>query len=159
MDQHITDLVTTSATSYQLPPGLILAMVLVESGGDPKSRRFEPTFFAKYIFGKPLSYIPGNSDLYVEEVHRAISWGLLQVMGETARCCGFRGLFPELLDPAVGLEWGCRYVRRLADHYLADGGWPTVMRAYNGGPGNRRNPANHYPDKILAHLPGGTWPE
>ena len=50
-------------------------------------------------------------------------------------------------------------LRRLADKYLAEGGWPIVMRAYNGGPGNRANPANHYPDRILEHIPGGVWPD
>lgn len=159
MDQRIIDLTSEIAASHQLPVPVVLAMVIVESSGDPKARRFEPAFFSRYIFGKPLSYVPAGSDIYVEEVHRAVSWGLLQPMGETARCLGFRGLFPELLAPDVGLEWGCRYLRRLADKYLADGGWTIVCRAYNGGPGNRADANNHYPDRVLSHIPGGVWPE
>lgn len=154
------ELIMTMAASYQLPVVLVRAVVVHESvGGLPHAIRFEPDFYDRYLKGKPLNYRPEHCSWETERIGRATSWGLMQIMGETARVIGFRGWFPELCLPAVGLEWGCRYLRRLADKYLAEGGWPTVMRAYNGGPGNRGNLDSPYPDKILALIPGNVWPE
>lgn len=38
-------------------------------------------------------------------------WGLMQVLPETARTMGHRGPPESLLDPAVNLEFGVRYLR------------------------------------------------
>ena len=151
-------LIAAAASKYVLPVDLVRAMVLHESvGGITWATRFEPAFYQRYCAGKPMNFVPHGSSVETERVGRAISWGLMQVMGETARCNGFRGWFAELTVPEVGLEWGCLYVRRLVDRYW-DGTWPTIMRAYNGGPGNRGNAASPYPGLILAHIPGGAWP-
>lgn len=149
--------ITPSTLSF--PPELIRAMVLIESGGNPFAMRYEPIFYDRYLKGKPLSFVPTGCSKDTEAIGRATSWGLLQIMGETARCVGFRGWFGELLTPEVGLEWGCRYLARLRDRFFESGGWEVVCRAYNGGPGNAHNPANTYPAKVLAHLPGGVWPQ
>lgn len=154
------DLIVAMAGSYQLPVVIVRAMVGHESaGGIAAAMRFEKDFYDRYLAGKTPDFRPDYSSWETERIGRATSWGLMQIMGETARCCGFRGWFPELCRPESGLEWGCRYLRRLADRYLADGGWPTVMRAYNGGPGNRHKLDSPYPGKILALIPGGNWPE
>jgi soluble lytic murein transglycosylase-like protein len=159
VDQVIDNVIVEVAASHQLPPQVVRAMVLVESGGNPVAMRFEPGFFDRYIKDKPLNYVPAGCSRDTEAVCRATSFGLLQIMLETARCVGFRGWPGELLDPRTGLEWGCRYLRRLADRYLADGGWESVVRAYNGGPGNRHNVANSYPVCVLSHIPGCVWPD
>lgn len=154
------ELIVTMAASYQLPKDLVRAMVLHESaGGITHAVRYEPDFYERYLKGKTPNFRPEHCSWETERVGRATSWGLMQIMGETARVIGFRGWFPELCVPAAGLEWGCRCLRRLADRYLAEGGWPTVMRAYNGGPGNKDNMASTYPGKILALIPGNVWPE
>jgi len=150
MDRHIEDLITETATSHQLPPTVVRAMVLVESGGNPNAARYEPDFYKRYIAGRKLPPAEGKG--------LAISYGLLQIMGETARTIGYTGQLAALFAPETGLEWGCRFLRRLADRYLDDGGWETVCRAYNGGPGNRHNPKSTYPAKVLARIPGGVWP-
>jgi len=152
-------LIESTASTHNLPPELIRAMVMVESGGNPFAMRFEPIFYDHYLKGKPLSFIPSGCSKDTEAICRAISFSYLQIMGETARSMGFRGWFGELLTPGVGLEWGCRYLARLRDRFFESGGWETVCRAYNGGPGNAHNPANTYPAKVLAHLPGGVWPQ
>jgi len=38
-------------------------------------------------------------------------WGLMQILPETARTMGHRGAPSTLLDPAVNLEYGVRYLR------------------------------------------------
>ncbi|EHJ46351.1 Lytic transglycosylase catalytic [Solidesulfovibrio carbinoliphilus subsp. oakridgensis] len=156
---NISAYISSHFSAHALPPALIHAMLMVESTGNPFAMRFEPAFYDRYLKGKPLSFTPPSCSIDTEAIGRATSWGLLQIMGETARCLGFRGWFGELLTPEIGLEWGCRYLARLRDRFLNTGGWEVVSRAYNGGPGNAHNPANTYPAKVLAHLPGGVWPQ
>lgn len=151
--------IEATAFAHNILPSIVLSMSLVESGGNPFAMRFEPTFYDRYIKGMSLSFVPPGCSKDTEAIGRATSWGLLQIMGETARNIGFRGWFGELLTPEIGLEWGCRYLARLRDRFLNAGGWEVVCRAYNGGPGNAHNPANTYPAKVLAHLPGGHWPQ
>lgn len=155
---EIDALVVETAGKYALPAWIVRAMVARESAGNTLALRYEPDFYERYLKGKTPNYRPGGCSWDTERIGRAMSWGLLQVMGETARCNGFRGWFAELCLPAVGLMWGCIYLARLRNKYLSRGGWPGVLRAYNGGPGNWDNPANHYPDDVLAHIPGGIWP-
>lgn len=144
----ITSLAEAAAKKHNLPPRLVRAIVTVESAGKTGATRYEPAFFNRYIRQQNLPEAEGKG--------RATSWGLMQIMGETARTLGFAGAFTSLLTPAIGLEWGCRYLSRLRDRYACES-WECICRAYNGGPGNRHNEKNTYPAKVLAAL-GGVWP-
>lgn len=63
---------------------------------------------------------------------RAGARGLMQVMPATARAeFGLPALL--LWDPAINVEAGTAYLRRLADRY--DGRIADVLAAYNAGPG------------------------
>jgi len=151
-------LITAKARKYGLPAVLVRAMVLHESvEGVPWAARFEKSFYDKYLAGRKPNFRPEGSSWETERIQRATSWGLMQIMGETARCNGFRGWHAELTVPDIGLEWGCIYLRRLVDKYPGSD-WPTIMRAYNGGPGNRGDLGSPYPGLILARIPGGVWP-
>ena len=77
---------------------------------------------------------------------RAMSFGLMQVMGEVARELGFAGEFlTELCDPHVGIEFGCRKLAKaLAKH---NGQLEESLLAYNGGADKL------YPSKVLALVP------
>lgn len=141
-------MVAEAARNHGLPASLVGAMVTVESSGDPRATRYEPKFYSRYVAGQGFDPKEARG--------RATSWGLMQVMGETARMLGFTGPFETLLDPAVGLAWGCAYLARLRNRYPGDS-WETICRAYNGGPGNRLNRANTYPGRVLKAA-GGTWP-
>lgn len=158
LDGEIEALIVAKAVAHGLPPEIVRAMVMQEGGGNPWGYRYEPGFFRRYLEGKPLSYVPDGCSQDSERMGRATSYGLLQVMGETARCNGFRGWLPQLCDPEIGLTIGCLYLARLRDKFFAKGGWTAVVRAYNGGPGNAFDPANTYPDKVRARCPGGVWP-
>lgn len=162
-ENHITpellELIAAAARRHGLPVQLVLAMVRHESvGGITHAVRYEPGFYDRYLKGRMPNFRPPHCSWETERIGRATSWGLMQVMGETARCNGFRGWFPELCVPEAGLEWGCLYLRRLADKYFSGGGWEVACRAYNGGPGNAHDAANDYPARILALIPGGRWP-
>ncbi len=158
MDKRLEDAVTAMAAKHQLPEVIVRAIVMRESTANVHALRYEKDFDRRYNLKKG-DYVPPHCTRDTEEVCRAISWGPMQVMGETARSVGFRGWFPALCDPEVGVAWGCEYLARLRDRFLAKGGWAAVLRAYNGGPGNWDNLENPYPDRVLAFVPGGVWPD
>lgn len=54
----------------------------------------------------------------------------MQLMGGTARGLGFEGHIAELVDPATGLEYGCRYLAKQMTRYPAI---PHAIAAYNAG--------------------------
>lgn len=155
-------LIPIIADRYSLPATLVEAVIQVESGGNPWAIRYEPAFFKRYIQGKNHG-VPKGISRDTEEMARATSWGLMQVMGQVARENGFADTFlSSLCDPALGIESGCQHLAKMARALPApEYGWAAVCAAYNGGRGAVRggedfiNPA--YPAKVLNAL-GGVWP-
>lgn len=146
-----------AAVRHNLPPELVRAMANQESTFHPYRNRFEQGFYDKYVKGKDLDFVPPLCLKITEALSRATSWGLLQIMGATARAYGFRGWFPELCIPEVGLDWGCRYLADLRRQFGHEG-WPIVVQAYNAGPGGRHDADNPYKGEVLEKL-GGRWPD
>lgn len=159
----IASLVESAARAHGLPPELAGAVVRVESGANPLAFRFEPGFFNRYVLRNASLRAKPPCSLETERQARAMSWGLMQVMGETARELGFDGPFlSALTDPATGLDYGCRLLARLKARYLKDHGWPGVAAAYNAGSvrfaprGSFVNQA--YVDAVAKALQG-RWPK
>jgi len=153
--------INAAALRFNLPVRLIQAMILIESGGLPWAMRYEPAFFDKYVAPREIKPLRPCSEA-TERRGRATSWGLMQIMGETARSVGFdRPYLSELCAPDVGLLWACSYLGRLRDRFLVSHDWAAVVAAYNGGPGAVLGPESftnpEYPRKVLAAL-GGQWP-
>ena len=158
----IEQLIVKVATDHGLPPALVRAMVMVESGGDTFATRYEPGFYEKYIRNDGSVKAFGACSLQTERVLRATSFGLMQVMGQVARERGYLGPFlTSLCDPDTGLQFGCLHLAAFRRRF-AGLGWDAVCAAYNGGAGavrgqhDFRNP--EYPAKVLKAL-GGVWPE
>lgn len=126
-----------TAKAHALPEDLVCAVCDHESWGwDTFAIRYEPAFERKY---DPVD--PAKEP--TEHFARAFSYGLMQIMGETARELGFAGKYlTELCDPIVGVEYGCRKLSRcMAKH---PGDMRAALLAYNGG-------ANaQYPELVLA---------
>src|SRR5579863_3306493 len=128
-----------AAATQSLDPALVCAVVEQESGWNPWAIRYEPAFFAKYV--APLYT---NNKISASEAYaRGFSWGLMQVMGQTARENGYTEPFlSSLCDPADALEIGCRVLRKKFE--TAAGDTVRTLLAWNGG----SNPA--YPAQVLA---------
>lgn len=154
--QELEPVVATVAGRHDMPVELVAAMVLQESSGNRYANRFEQGFYKAYIEGHELDFVPRSCLHVTEALGRATSWGLLQVMGATARQYGFRGWFPELCETETGLDAGCRYLADLRRRFGHEG-WPVMVRAYNAGPGGRHNASNRYPFEVLEKM-GGRWP-
>lgn len=150
-------IIQAKSQAFGLPENLVRAMVEQESAFNPFRNRFEQGFYDSCIKGRKLDFVPPLCLKITEALGRAMSWGLLQIMGATAREQGFRGWLAELCSPEVGLEWGCRYLANLRRKYGHEG-WAVVVRAYNDGPGDRHDETNPYPNEVLEKL-GGRWPD
>jgi len=133
------------ARAYGLDPELLTAQILVESSGDATAFRYEPAFFRRYVHGNPDAKAAKFGPL------AACSFGLLQILLETACEIGFVGQPWDLFTPAIGLEWGAKYFAALLA--WAGGDVTRALAAYNGGKqGNVRPPFRNqaYADKVLA---------
>ena len=112
-----------TASDLNLNGVLVCAIVEQESEWDRWSMRYEPAFRARYV--APMNLPP------TAEVARSISWGLMQLMGETARELGYTGQLAQLCDPPTGLYWGCR---AFAAKLKAAGDDETkALELWNGG--------------------------
>jgi soluble lytic murein transglycosylase-like protein len=155
------DLIQSAAKATGIPARLVAAIVKAESSYDPWACRYEPDFYVRYVKGTDVkTFAPCSRD--TEARNLATSWGLMQVMGSTARYLGFNAPFlSALCDPMVGLQWGCTLLKRLKARHLADHGWAGVVAAYNAGSpkkladGTWKNQA--YVDKVF-EFAGGAWP-
>lgn len=138
---------------YVLAPQLVAAVVAVESDGNPWAIRYEPGFYDRYVQAAPIkAKAPCSND--TERRLRAMSFGLMQIMGQTARERGFVGTYlSQLCDPEAGIEYGCKHLSWLASRYLDAYGWEGVIAAYNAGSPRRDGPRwgnQGYVDKIRA---------
>ncbi len=136
---EIIDLARHIAVEHALDPALVCAVIEQESAWNPWAVRYEPGFLSRYV--APL-YTTGKISA-TEAYTRAMSWGLMQVMGQVAREFGFQETsLSELCDPSTGIDFGCRILAaRLA---RAKGNVPAALLAWNGGAND------NYPAEVLA---------
>ncbi|MCC8991727.1 MAG: transglycosylase SLT domain-containing protein [Streptococcus sp.] len=150
-----TEMISAAAIRHQLPQGLIGAICQVESGFNTHAIRYEPDFFTTYIVPCKIKEYPPCS-YRTEQRARAMSWGLMQIMGQVARERGFSGAFlSELCLPEVGIEYGCRQLRYFADRYYAEQGWPGVIAAYNAGSPRKDATGYYVNQKYVNHVQAG----
>lgn len=119
------------ARKYLLDAVLICAVAEHESSWNPWATRMEKGFYLKYVQQMSLND--------TEEYTRSMSFGLMQIMGETAREFGFVHQAPseyaqfltQLCDPEIGMDLGCKKLRRCFDLHQNDE--VAALLAYNGG--------------------------
>ncbi len=128
---ELVPLVQDTAKTYGLPYNLLVGQILEESSGDPDAFRFENAFWLRYIKENPKA----NGAKYGPLA--ACSFGLLQLMLETALEMGFTGRPEDLFTPEIGLTWGAH---KMAELWKWAGGsvidYPKALAAYNEGPAN-----------------------
>jgi hypothetical protein len=129
---EIRVLVQQVATNLALPEGLLVGQVEVESSADPSAFKYERDFFQRYIQPNPTAKGYRYGPL------AASSYGLLQVMLETALELGFDGKPEDLFIPRVGLMWGAKYLQACW-HSVGNTPqtYPSALCRYNGGLGNQ----------------------
>lgn len=140
--------ITAAAYDNGLSPLLVAAMVQTESAGDTMATRYEPNY--RWTVDIATNALNCHISLVTEEIHQQTSWGLLQIMGGTARDLGMTDTLPELLDEYTGLNYGCKYLARHIDkHKDID----KAIVSYNAGSprykkGSREFVNQSYLDKV-----------
>ena len=139
------------ALRHRLTPELVCAVVEQESSWRPWAIRYEPKFFDRYILPQVQASAKQKGGLrdVTEARARAFSWGLMQVMGQTAREHGFKGPLPRLCEPITGLDVGCRVFAAKLAAAKRSGGVHTVKKAlllWNGGA------RKEYADEVLERV-------
>lgn len=137
------------AKQFDINPILVGAIVSVESGGQTFISRLEPGY--KYLY-KPEFYAHHNRVTLDTEINnQKTSWGLMQIMGATARELGFNGHLPSLCLSGQGLRWGCTY---LEDKLLKYNDLTDAISAYNMGHPAKDDSGQYlnkkYVDKVLS---------
>ena len=128
------------ALACNLRPDIVACVILQESGGDTMACRYEKQFYETYLANKAKAqlagFVPPKASLDTEKNGRAISWGLMQVMGDTARWCAkFSGnFFTSLCDPDIGVRVGCLVLAH--DLEMEKGNYIAALSRYNSGTSN-----------------------
>jgi soluble lytic murein transglycosylase-like protein len=140
-DGKLVAMARRTAATEELDEALVCAVVEQESGWNTWAMRYEPLFFAKYVAPLYTNNKVGATEAYA----RGFSWGLMQVMGQTAREMGVNTLHLSMLcDPALGLAVGCKVLRKKLE--CAGGDVHKALLAWNGG----ANP--DYADEVMARV-------
>lgn len=142
------NLIYCKAKEFELDQAIVAAIVNQESRGMTYAARYEPLF--RYLEKPEFHAKQQGISKETEEMLQKTSFGLLQIMGGTARFIGYSGALPALFKPDTNLYWGCKYLKRLKGQYpdLKD-----MISAYNAG--SPRKDAKgvysnqHYVDNVL----------
>ena len=139
-----------------IPKTLFLSIIMQESKGNSYAMRYEPKFYdwlQRKVTSEEISPFAKHASRFTELKARATSFGPMQVMGQTARQMGFRGVFlTELTNPEVGLYCGMLYYFQ---QHQKHGTIEAALSAYNAGTprlnlqGKYQN--QEYVDSVLAH--------
>jgi len=125
----IIEFVTVAASQAELPPELVLAIIEAESSGN----RYATRYVSAYPWTRMQAKRPANCTADTESVHQRTAWGLMQVMGGTARQMGFEGCLPELINPETNVRVGVAYLSMLNSLHGEKHGIDGVIAAYNQG--------------------------
>lgn len=156
--QILGDIVNRHAIAQGLRADVVMCVVLQESGGDTFANRFEPFFYSNKIAHRLRTELAGfvppkSPNLDTEKFNRSTSWGLMQVMGDTARWCAktTTPFLTSLCDPERGVEAGCKV---LAYYYGKEhGDYRNALARYNAG--SVSETGLHYADEVLERIKNG----
>lgn len=146
------EIIIREAARFDLDPLLVAAVIYQESKGECWSTRYEQGFYDDYIKGKSRDRLGGTwlpfsiCSEETERSHRATSWGLMHVLGQTARELGFTDHLSRLILPEEGIHFGCMYLKKKSAGGV---GKEKMLLGYNGGTNKS------YPKKVLAHIDSG----
>jgi soluble lytic murein transglycosylase-like protein len=146
----LKELIAEAAEKFKIREDILTCVVWQESRGNYIAARFEPRFYARLILPKSAKELSGYvpfplPTLDTEKVMRSTSYGLCQIMGETARWFGrlkCNYLDVALRDPKANVELGAKYIAWLLKK--RDNNYEQALRLYNG--------SSKYPPIIFDHV-------
>lgn len=164
MKVTLGELVGAASKSVGIDPEVLASIIYCESGGDKWAFRYEPDFYDKYISKATRDTLSGHvpeelPNLETEKRARAISYGLCQILGETARSRLHitHDNLSELFDSELNVTLGAVFLAHLLEEYswIADEKqrYVAVVRRYNG----RGVRAQEYEQKVSKVRDCGVW--
>jgi soluble lytic murein transglycosylase-like protein len=120
--------IAVCAAQYNISPILLMAIILVESGGNKFATRYQHGYQYLYkvlAFSKLL-----NLNYTTEKSFQSTSHGYVQIMGATARFLGFTGYPTQLYDADINIRYGAKLLGQLRRRYGND---LDAISAYNQG--------------------------
>lgn len=110
--KDISDAIQRAAGANGIDSKLIYAIVLQESMGNPWLTRYEPNW--KYFYYPEFFSKTNHVTTETETIMQATSWGLMQIMGSSARELGFASEMTKLISPDTSLLFGCKKIKQLS---------------------------------------------
>lgn len=152
----LTTAVEKLCKDMEMDVNLVCSVIRQESGGDPMACRFEEKWTAAKLLAKPTSqlagYVPSRHGLetpsdYDEKIWRGHSYGVMQILGETARVLGYQGRYlPALISQhELALKFGMIYLQRCLRRALGD--TRLALKYYNG--------STEYADEVIIRIENG----
>lgn len=121
-------IIETTCKSFLVDPLILVSLIYTESRGNQFATRYEGGFHFTSNLAKWARHTHVLEQ--TELVGQKTSWGLMQVMGGTAREMGFDGNFPQLCDAGIGIKYGAMYYWRQMERYKDP---MQAVAAYNAG--------------------------
>ena len=139
----LAPIVNRVSLAHQLRPDIVMCIILQESQCDPFAWRHEEAWYERNMSHQTRESLSGWTprqtelpSLYDEKLQRSCSFGLMQVLGDTARWCA-KANYPfltALCDPEIGVEVGCRILSYYLGLHKDD--YQKAVAAYNAGDPN-----------------------
>lgn len=141
-------------------PEVVAAIIFQESKGNPIAYKPEKGFTHLYLDPKTKEELGGFwpspvPDEEGERWARGASWGLMQIMGQTARETGLKSQYlTALMIPDINIAIGTTYFKRLLNKqkgFPPDEAYFRALTAYNAGNPNSER-GKKYAATILDHI-------
>lgn len=129
LSNEVIGLIKAETARKALRLDLVIALVQMESSGNPQAMRYESKYmdYVKVQFFAEKFRISQETEKNLQK----FSYGLGQLMGGTARRIGFQGHLTELLKPEINLTWMCDLLSKICHEYIQ---LEDQIAVYNGGP-------------------------
>lgn len=117
-----------------IPAALILAVIEMESGGQPHVTRYEPAYQKRYVDSN-RDALRKAAECGLTPEQYATSYGLMQLMFQVAYGYGARSMV-DVLDPHNNIRYGAAHLGALRKRYrqgeICGAVIRTISGAYNG---------------------------
>ena len=140
--ERLLKLIDFETRDKAICPITIMAICKIESALDVHAIRAEksnPWLYRCDYYAKK-----NNITQHTEETLQHCSYGLMQIMGSTARSpLNFHGNLLRLVDPQINIHYGVKYYAWLKRRYTS-ATQEDIISAYNGGHPMRRRGKEGY---------------
>lgn len=134
MQNDIHKHVLILSDEFKVRADIVLSIIEVESSNNKDAIRFEPKLYERLLKMKKINgHVPNPPTYTTELISRATSWGLMQILGESARTLlNYKSRYlSSLLDIEINIANGCKLLYKYLE--MSDFNYDEALLLYNGG--------------------------